>query len=103
MTKARPEHADGRRKLPDATREKLREAGRRQYAAADPDARARQLANLEKGRQARRAGGAPPDPLSSTPPPPAAGEGRRSPFAMTPRELLRSLRNGQRGDPGPTT
>jgi hypothetical protein len=93
LTRARPEHADGRRKLSDATRAKLSAAGRAQYERLTPEQREAQAARI--GRKPRAAG-----PSTDPPPKPGGeGEGRRSPFAMTPRELVRAIAGRRRGDP----
>lgn len=92
MTKARPEHTDGRRKLSDEARAKLSAAGRAQYERQTPEQRAAQLARIGRKPKGDPAAAGGVDTGAGADPPPVAGQGRRNPLAMTPGELVRALR-----------
>lgn len=88
MSRARVEGPGGKRKLSDEHRRKLSDAAKRQAAAETPEQRAARLERI--GRKPKPDTG-PPAPAAGTDPPE-----RRNPLAMTPLELVRSLR-GRRG------
>lgn len=88
-TKVRPATASGGRKLSDEHRRKLSESNKAKFAALTPEQKAAQVARLAGGRKPR----APSDPPPADNPP--AG-GRVNPLAMTPLELVRSIRDRRR-------
>jgi hypothetical protein len=97
VSKARPETARGGRRLSDEHRAKLSERSKQQWARMTPEERAAATARIGRkpkaGDPVRAGTGSRPvstPPPASTDPPP--DEGRRSPLAMTPLELVRSLR-----------
>jgi hypothetical protein len=97
MTKVQPTTATGGRKLTEATKEKLRQINKAKFAAKTPEEQAAQLARLKRPKKA--AGAASSSAGKSDPPPakdPPAG-GRVNPLAMTPLELIRSIRGRSAG------
>lgn len=88
MSRAKPETRDGRRRLSEEHRAKLRAASQAQWAGMSATDRAAALARI--GRKPKPGESKPP--ATPAPAPDDHPEGRRSPLAMTPLELFRSLR-----------